>query len=175
MPSTTGQGPGGGGPSWLAFIGHARECLWSVDLFRCESSPFVERLIGSLRRELLDRVFFWNAVDLERKLWSFQLYFNDSRTHASLDGNRPAERSGSVVTHPGAAAQFHLGKALLGAFSNSRSPREYEFATDRSGAAGNHSRIAIRVTIRRPGMRRSRPLHWTAAQIVAGASRLLPW
>ncbi len=60
-----------------------------------------------------------------------------------------------MVTHPGAAAQFHLGKAVRGAVSNSRSPREYEFATDRSGAAGNHSRIAIRVTIRRPGMRRS--------------------
>ncbi len=42
------------------------------------SHPFVERLIGSLRRELLDQVFFWNTVDLERKLRSFQLYFNDS-------------------------------------------------------------------------------------------------
>ena len=29
--------PGGGGPSWLAFIGHAKDSLWSVDLFRCES------------------------------------------------------------------------------------------------------------------------------------------
>jgi hypothetical protein len=26
------------------------------------SHPFVERLIGSLRRELLDQVFFWNTV-----------------------------------------------------------------------------------------------------------------
>ncbi len=30
-------GPGGGGPSWLTFIGHAKDSLWSVDLFRCES------------------------------------------------------------------------------------------------------------------------------------------
>jgi hypothetical protein len=37
------------------------------------SHPFVERLIGSLRCELLDQVFFWNTVDLERKLRSFQL------------------------------------------------------------------------------------------------------
>ncbi len=29
------------------------------------SHPFVERLIGTIRREYLDRVFFWNAVDLE--------------------------------------------------------------------------------------------------------------
>ena len=27
----------GGGPSWLTFIGHAKDSLWSVDLFRCES------------------------------------------------------------------------------------------------------------------------------------------
>jgi len=29
--------PGGSGPSWLSFIGHATNSLWSVDLFRCES------------------------------------------------------------------------------------------------------------------------------------------
>src|SRR5712692_10451291 len=28
---------GGIGPSWLSFIGHTRDSLWSVDLFRCES------------------------------------------------------------------------------------------------------------------------------------------
>ena len=29
--------PGGGGPSWLSFIGQTADSLWSVDLFRCES------------------------------------------------------------------------------------------------------------------------------------------
>jgi putative transposase len=29
--------PRGTGPSWLSFIGHTRDSLWSVDLFRCES------------------------------------------------------------------------------------------------------------------------------------------
>ncbi len=29
--------PGGAGPSWLSVIGQARDGLWSVDLFRCES------------------------------------------------------------------------------------------------------------------------------------------
>lgn len=28
---------GGGGPSWLTFIGHTKDSLWSLDLFRCES------------------------------------------------------------------------------------------------------------------------------------------
>lgn len=32
------------------------------------SHPFIERLIGSVRREYLDHVFFWNATDLIRKL-----------------------------------------------------------------------------------------------------------
>ena len=30
-------GPRGQGPSWLTFLGHAKDSLWSVDLFRCES------------------------------------------------------------------------------------------------------------------------------------------
>jgi hypothetical protein len=30
-------GPSGDGPSWLTVIGHAKDSLWSVDFFRCES------------------------------------------------------------------------------------------------------------------------------------------
>ena len=30
-------GPGSGGPSWLTFLGHSKDSLWSVDLFRSES------------------------------------------------------------------------------------------------------------------------------------------
>ena len=29
--------PGSDGPSWLTFLGHSKDSLWSVDLFRCES------------------------------------------------------------------------------------------------------------------------------------------
>jgi hypothetical protein len=32
------------------------------------SHPFVERLIGTIRRECLDRTLFWTAADLETKL-----------------------------------------------------------------------------------------------------------
>jgi len=32
------------------------------------SHPFVERVIGTMRREFLGWVLFWNARDLERKL-----------------------------------------------------------------------------------------------------------
>ena len=164
----------GGGPSWLAFLGHAKDSLWSCDLFRCESAtlrthwvlvvmdqftrrivgfgvhagivdgialcrmfqratarhnppkrlssdhdplyrfhqwqanlrvlgvteiktvpyvplshPFVERLIGTLRREFLDRTLFWTTSDLETKLAEFQHYFNGHRTHAGLEGKLP--------------------------------------------------------------------------------------
>ena len=53
------------------------------------SHPFVERLIGTMRREFLDHVLFWNARDLERKLADFQTYYNAARSHASLEGHTP--------------------------------------------------------------------------------------
>ena len=162
------------GPSWLTILGHAKDSLWSCDLFRCESAilrthwvlvvmdqftrriigfgvhcgavdgaalccmfrrairgkrlpkylssdhdplyrfpqwkanlrvlgvkeiktipyvplshPFVERLIGTLRREYLDRTLFWTTVDLEAKLTDFQQYYNGHRTHAGLEGGPP--------------------------------------------------------------------------------------
>jgi putative transposase len=172
-------GAGSDGPSWLSFIGHMKDSLWSVDLFRCESvllrshwvmvvmdvltrriigfgvervdlcgasvcrmfnqiiagkslprhlssdhdplfrfdrwlanlrilevaeiksipfvpvsHPFVERLIGTIRREFLDHVLIWNAVDLGRKLEEFRDYYNEHRVHQSLNGRTPGERSG---------------------------------------------------------------------------------
>jgi transposase InsO family protein len=59
------------------------------------SHPFVERLIGTIRREYLDRTFFWNAVDLARKLGDFRDYYDVHRVHRSLDGNTPAQADGA--------------------------------------------------------------------------------
>jgi hypothetical protein len=53
------------------------------------SHPFVERLIGNLRREYLDRLLFWTTTDLEKKLLDFRTYFNNHRTHNSLEGRTP--------------------------------------------------------------------------------------
>ena len=162
------------GPSWLTFLGHAKDSLWSCDLFRCESAtlrthwvlvvmdqftrrvigfgvhrgtldgwgmcrmfqravrghalpqylssdhdplyrfhqwqanlrllevteiktfpyvplshPFVERLIGTVRREFLDRTLFWTTADLEGKLRDFQQYYNSYRTHSARAGRPP--------------------------------------------------------------------------------------
>ena len=169
--------------SWLTVLGHAKDSLWSLDLFRCESAllrthwvlvvmdqctrrivgfavhrgviegmslcrmfnratrgqsspkhlssdhdplyrfhqwqanlrildvreiktvpyvplshPFVERLIGTIRRECLDRTLLWTAADLEMKLLDFQRYYNGHRTHAALgDGTpEPSTESGSA-------------------------------------------------------------------------------
>jgi transposase InsO family protein len=53
------------------------------------SHPFVERLIGSIRRELLDQTFFWTATDLESKLHAYQRYYNEYRCHSSCNGATP--------------------------------------------------------------------------------------
>ena len=164
----------GEGASWLTAIGHAKDSLWSIDLFRCESillqsywvmvvidvftrriigfgvargdidgvavcwmfnhalvkhplpkyvstdndplfrfhrwwanlrilgideiksvpfvpqsHPFVERLIGTLRREYLDHLFFWNGPDLEQKLLAYRDYYNQHRCHTGLSGETP--------------------------------------------------------------------------------------
>jgi putative transposase len=176
---------GGKGPSWLSVIAEARDSLWSVDLFRCESillksfwvmvvmdiftrrivgfgverahidgisvcrmfnqarcaqplpkrlstdhdplfrfhrwranlrvldiqelksvpfvprsHPFIERLIGTLRREYLDHTFFWNGLDLHRKLDRFAVYFNQRRVHAGLGGQPPFDRCSNAPFQP---------------------------------------------------------------------------
>ena len=57
------------------------------------SHPSVERLIGTIRRECLDKTLFWNARDLERKLTEFKEYYNRYRSHDSLGGVTPAMRA----------------------------------------------------------------------------------
>jgi transposase InsO family protein len=178
--------PGAPGPSWLTFLGHSKDSLWSVDLFLCESlllrthwvmvvmdqftrrfigfavhagqldgpaicrlfgkaisghaalpmrlsrdhdplfefrqwkanlrildvaevktvpyvplsHPFVERLIGTVRREFLDHIPFWNTHDLERKLHQFRDYYNRERTHASLGGMTPDSKTSARRPQP---------------------------------------------------------------------------
>jgi hypothetical protein len=42
-------------------------------------------------------MFFWNAVDLVRKLGEFKTYYNGSRCHQSLSGGTPSEKSGKLA------------------------------------------------------------------------------
>jgi hypothetical protein len=67
------------------------------------SHPFIERLIETLRREYLDHTFFWNGLDLHRKLNRFAAYFNQRRVHAGLSGRTPFQRCGKTANQ---AANF---------------------------------------------------------------------
>ncbi len=78
------------------------------------SHPFIERLIGTIRREFLDHLFFWNARDLESKLEEFQHYYNHHRVHASLGGQTPAEVHGAPTVKRGELAHFSWEKHCRG-------------------------------------------------------------
>ena len=76
------------------------------------SHPFIERLIGTIRREYLDAVLFWNGPDLERKLEEFKNYFNEYRVHQGLDGDTPGEVAG-VQTSPPTSQPPQLQTAVV--------------------------------------------------------------
>lgn len=80
------------------------------------SHPFVERLIGTIRREYLDRVFFWNAVDLARKLGDFKAYYNAHRVPRALDGDTPALRAGAPSPNTANFASYVWTRHCRGLF-----------------------------------------------------------
>jgi transposase InsO family protein len=53
---------------------------------------YVERLIGTLRRECLDHVIVFNETSLYRHVKSFLAYYHESRTHLSLAKDAPESR-----------------------------------------------------------------------------------
>jgi transposase InsO family protein len=56
------------------------------------SHPFVERAIGTVRREFLDQILIWNETDLSRKLEQYQRFYNEIRGHLALSLFRLAKR-----------------------------------------------------------------------------------
>ena len=64
---------------------------------------FAERLIGSIRRECVDHVIVVGERHLRRILRTYAVYYNDIRTHRSLDKDapafRPVQRIGNVESH----------------------------------------------------------------------------
>src|SRR5258707_7371969 len=51
---------------------------------------YIERLIGSIRRECTDHLIVFNAEHLGRILTNYAAYYNQMRTHVSLGRTRPA-------------------------------------------------------------------------------------
>ena len=56
-------------------------------------SPYVERFIGSIRRECLDRVIVFNERQLRQVLQSYLAYYHTIRPHRSLDHDSPVPRA----------------------------------------------------------------------------------
>ncbi len=67
-------------------------------------NAYAERLIGSIRRECLDNVVVFGEQHLRHLLGSYQKYYNDARTHLSLDKDAPVSRAietvGSIIAKP---------------------------------------------------------------------------
>jgi len=74
---------------------------------------YVERVIGTLRRECLDHVIVLNEASLYRHVKSFLAYYHESRTHLSLAKDPPEPRPvhppafGAVVAIPQVGGLHH--------------------------------------------------------------------
>ncbi len=76
-------------------------------------NPYVERLIGSIRRECLDHVIVMNQRHLKRVLTSYFEHYHRWRVHRSLDMDSPDPRPvqppelGEVVEFPDVGGLHH--------------------------------------------------------------------
>ena len=72
---------------------------------------YVERLIGTVRRECLDRMLIFGESHLRRVLASYAVYYNQARTHLALQKDAPlhraVQRSGVIVAIPILAGLHH--------------------------------------------------------------------
>ena len=82
--------------------------------YRCPwQNPFVERLIGSIRRECLDHLLVWDEDHLRRILMAYFDYYHEARCHLSLERNAPIPRAiepssqGRVVSIPMVGGLHH--------------------------------------------------------------------
>lgn len=98
------------------FRGVVRRRLEAMGIEAIVSAPrsprqnaFAERVIGSIRRELLDHVIVLNEEHAARLLRAYQAYYNADRTHLGLDKDTPDGRA----IEPRSAGPV-IAKAVLG-------------------------------------------------------------
>ena len=88
---------------------HRSEAVQST----AHANPFVERVIGTLRRECLDHVIVLNERSLHRHLQRYVAYYHEWRTHLSLDKDAPVPRvaqfpdCGAIVSVPHVGGLHH--------------------------------------------------------------------
>ncbi len=81
-------------------------------------NPFVERVIGSIRRECLDHLIVIDERHLRRILASYLDYYHRSRTHLSLGKNSPVHRpietgkAGKIIALPQVGGLHHRYERL---------------------------------------------------------------
>jgi hypothetical protein len=94
------------------FLSRDNDCAYSEVFTRRVRPPvaarspwqneYLERAIGSIRRECLDHVIVWGEAHLRRILKEYTSYCNAARTHLGLHKDaphrRPIERRGRIVT-----------------------------------------------------------------------------
>jgi transposase InsO family protein len=74
---------------------------------------YVERVIGTIRRECLDHMIVFNEASLYRHMMSFLAYYHESRTHLSLGKDTPEARPvqlperGAVIAIPRVGGLHH--------------------------------------------------------------------
>jgi transposase InsO family protein len=74
---------------------------------------YIERVIGSIRRECLDHMIVYNEASLYRLIKSFVAYYHETRTHLSLHKDAPMSRpvqppgSGRVIALPQVGGLYH--------------------------------------------------------------------
>jgi putative transposase len=98
-------------------FGHAIRSFGTEEVLTARRSPwqnpFVERVIGSIRRECLDHVIIWNERGLRRHLRRYVAYYHEWRTHLSLDKDAPIPRArqspddGLIVAVPHVGGLHH--------------------------------------------------------------------
>src|SRR5258707_3166264 len=70
-------------------------------------NAYAERLVGSIRREMLDHVIVFGERHLRQVLASYMTYHNEARTHLSLKKDAPVPRAVQGVER--IFAKPHLG------------------------------------------------------------------
>ena len=76
-------------------------------------NPYVERLIGSIRRERLDHMIVLGEAHLRRVLTAYLSYYHQSRPHLALARDAPVPRAveppsrGKVVAIPQVGGLHH--------------------------------------------------------------------
>jgi transposase InsO family protein len=90
-----------------AVVTHRLRAMGIRDKPTAPASPwqngFAERLIGSIRRECVDHIVVLGETHLRRILRTYTRYYNDIRTHWSLNKDtpapRPVQRTGDIKSH----------------------------------------------------------------------------